>query len=329
MAIITLLDTHMMTQGIYLVANQKSQKMCENLVFSIRNTGCLLPIRIIHFGGRKLTSSYLLNETELVYFEDASDEAKEFINELKMVLTECPLGFLYRYLAWFLDWDEFLYSDNDIVALCNWENLFDYLKDYDLVHADEEYTTNGVFNYEKPAMVKTIFGVNALESAITAGHFVVKKNGKMIGDFKAAISWFKLHPDIPQKHDQSLLHISTLLGNWKVLNLCKTFNWLSSWAGDYRNSLHLIQQIQGRNSKISHIHYSGGTPNGDLAIQDLLLSNLDDDGRMKLQAKILVSYFFGINKIKHLYRRGTRFLGKLKKMEWTRYYARKRAFYKN
>lgn len=291
-----------------MVANQKSQGMCENLIFSIRNTGCNLPIRIIHFGGKPVNSNYLLKEAELVFFEDAPPEAKAFVHELRTVLTDCPLGYLYRYLAWFSDWEEFIYSDNDIVALCDWQILLEQLLEFDLVHADEEYTTNGFFNYERPELLCEIFGDNALSSAFTAGHVVVKKNSRMIDDFRAAMDWFRQHPEIPQKHDQSLMHVSSLLGNWKILNLCKDQNWLSSWAGDYRNSLDLIQQIQGQKARISHIHYSGGTPNGNLAIQDLLLSREDDNGRMKQLASIVLNHFSGYYKIRHWHSRGRRLL---------------------
>jgi hypothetical protein len=33
------------------------------------------------------------------------------------------MGFFTAFLAWFTDWDEIIYSDNDIVALMNWERL--------------------------------------------------------------------------------------------------------------------------------------------------------------------------------------------------------------
>ena len=136
-----------MKRGIYLVANRKSEEMCENLIHSIRASGCTLPIRLIHFGGKDIRAPYILSQAEFLYYDDFPAEAKQIIADLRSVLTECPLGFLYRYLAWFGDWDEFIYSDNDIVALTNWENLFDYLDDNDLVHADEEYTTKGCFNF--------------------------------------------------------------------------------------------------------------------------------------------------------------------------------------
>jgi hypothetical protein len=278
-----------MKRGIYLVANLQSQEMCENLVYSIRQSGCTLPIRIIHFGGSAITSAFLFHNAELLRYENFEKEAQEFVANLRSVLTECPLGFLYRFLAWFSDWDEFIYSDNDIVALTNWEEMFEYLNNYDLVHADEEYTTKGIYNYEKPTSIQAIFGETALETAMTAGHMVVKRNDRMVSDINDAVTWFKENSNIPKKHDQSLLHIATLLGDWKTLNLCKPpYNWLSSWAGDYKNSLQLIQNIQSKGNKISHIHYSGGAPHGNLAIEDLLLSNYSNQQRLKKIASISI-----------------------------------------
>lgn len=300
-----------MNRGVYLVANRNSEEICENLVYSIRESGCNLPIRLIHFGGEAIRSSYLVNQAELLYYEGFSDEAKAFIANLRSVLTDCPLGFLYRYLAWFSDWDEFIYADNDIVALCNWEVLFGYLDNYELVHADEEYTTGGIYNYDKPASIKAIFGEVALESAITAGHLVVKRSPKMIVDISNAVEWFKNNPDIPKKHDQSLLHIAALLGNWNSLNLCKPpHNWLSSWAGDYKNSLHLIQSIQLNETKISHIHYSGGTPKGNLPIQDLLFSRDKEQGRLIKLAFVCLRFLSKYENLSSQYRRAKKFLRK-------------------
>ena len=300
-----------MKRGIYLVANFKSQEMCENLVYSIRKSGCSLPIRLIHFGGREINSAYLLEQVEFLHYDGFPEEAKQFIKDLRSVLTDCPPGFLYRYLACFSDWDEFLYSDNDIVALCNWEVLFDHLDRYELVHADEEYTTKGKFNYDKPELVQEIFGPSALDSAITAGHIVVKKSNKMIADINNAIEWFKQNPHIPKKHDQALLHIASLLGHWEMLNLCKPpYNWLSSWAGDYGNSLEIIQKIQTKGTNISHLHYSGGTPKGNLAIQDLLFSTNDDRKRLLKLSFIGLRSLSGYDRLKQHYQRITRYINK-------------------
>ncbi len=287
-----------MKRGIFLVANLKSQELTENLIYSIRASGCVLPIRLIHFGGLEIQSKYVLSQVELLRYSDFPEDAKNFVYKLRSVLTDCPLGFLYRFLAFFSDWDEFIYSDNDIVALCNWEALFDQLQGYDLLHSDKEYTTEGKFNYKCPESVKTVFGDSALASAFTAGHIVLTNNKMMVEDITKAIEWFKKNPDIPKKHDQSLLHIASLLGNWKMINLCKPpHNWLSSWAGDYKNSLELIHQIQYNNSNISHLHYSGSTPKGDLAIQDLLLSNNKDRERLMKLCFVILKSFLGYKRL--------------------------------
>ena len=271
-----------MKRGIYLVANFKSQDQCANLIYSIRESGCKLPIRIIHFGGKKITSDYILNNVDYVLPKDFPPEAIDFISKLQEVLSDCPLGFLYRFLAFFSDWDEFIYSDNDVVALLNWEKLFDFLEEYDIVHADEEYKTKGRFNHYKPQRIMEIFGSEALESAFTAGHFVIKRKRVIIEDMIRAISWYRSNPGIAKNQDQALLHISLLLGKWKVINLCKPpHNWLSSWSGDYLNSYKLILSINNDSCRnISHIHYSGSTPLGNMPIEDLLYSNLSNTKRL-------------------------------------------------
>lgn len=300
-----------MKRGIYLVANQKSEKMAKNLIYSIRSSGCTLPIRLIHFGGDKVQSPYILKEVQLLHYEDFSDQAKKFIESLRTVLTDCPLGYLYRYLAWFSDWDEFIYTDNDVVALSNWELFFDHLQGNDLVHADEEYITEGKFNYDKPDLVQQAFGETALESAVTAGHIAIRKHPKMLKDISKAIEWFKQNPHIPKKHDQSLLHIASLIGNWRMVNLCKPpYNWLSSWSGDYRNVLELIHAIQERQGNISHLHYSGGAAKGDLAIHDLLFSVNDDKERLSMLSLLGVKSWAGVDGFQHWYSKGKSFLSR-------------------
>lgn len=335
-----------MKKGIVLVANLKSQWYCENLIYSIRESGCQLPIRLIHFGGEPVNSKKILNEVEFLTVDNFSEEAKAFIANLRSVLTDCPIGFLYRFLAWYSDWDEFIYADNDIVAMMNWEYLFDYLEDgYDLVHADEEYTTQGIFNYNKPNAIIEIFGAEALNSAITAGHIVVKKSDVMIADMNMAINWFKEHQSIPMNHDQALLHIAALLGNWKLLNLCKPpYNWLSSWSGDYKNTIDVIHAIQSggkqksasyhkwffslsevnkieidnqahqlEKAPISHLHYSGRGVLGAEPIDDFMFSNQSNANRLKTLFKIYLTKILGITFYKYQKVRIKRYLNRIKR----------------
>jgi hypothetical protein len=263
-------------RGIYLVANDHSEALCANLIYSIRKSGCNLPIRLIPFGGKPVQSGRVLKEVEIWDVGRFPGDGQKFVGELAEVLVDCPRGFLYRFLGWFGEWNEFIYSDNDIVALMNWERLFDYLPGNDLVHADEEYTTQGQFNYVQPAEIERLFGTDALLSAVTAGHFAARQSPKLVEDMRRAMEWFRSNPAIPKRHDQSLLHIASLIGRWKMLNLCKPpHNWLSSWAGDYPNPLALIHAIQSEPQKqISHLHFSGGVPVGTEPSADFLSAHL-------------------------------------------------------
>ena len=272
-----------MLRGIYLVANERSEAQCVNLVYSIRKSGCKLPIRLIPFGGRPVRDQKLLAEVEVVEVSSFPEAARQFIDELAEVLSDCPRGFLYRFLSWFGDWDEFIYSDNDVVALMNWEHLFDKLPEQSIVHADEEYTTKGRFNYDRPDIIEEIFGDGALLSAVTAGHFATHRDSNMVDHMRLTITWFKNNPGIAKKHDQAFLHLAALIGNWKILNLCRPpHEWLSSWAGDYGNTLSVIHAIQSDSArKISHLHFSGGAPIGTEPTADLLHSHLDSNQRTR------------------------------------------------
>ncbi|MBC7888293.1 MAG: hypothetical protein H7Z13_10400 [Ferruginibacter sp.] len=271
-------------QGIYLVANLKSEALCENLIYSIRKSGCTLPIRVIPFGGEPVQSRYILQQAEMYDLSRFPPEGLDFIKQLRTVLVGCPLGFLHRFLALYGDWEEFIYSDNDIVALMNWEKLFGYLSEYDFVHADEEYTTHGRFNYDEPDSVERIFGPGSLLSAFTAGHFVARRNTYFVNDMIKAIEWFQKNPSIPKKHDQALMHIASLIGKWNILNLCREpHNWLSPWAGDYNNTLAVVQAIQknGKYYPITHMHYSGFKPTGVRPVEELIFASVGPKSRLR------------------------------------------------
>ncbi len=259
---------------IYTVANKASQEEFANLVFSIRGSGCSLDIILIPFGGEPIVDPGLLAQVKVLPVSSFPPEGIEFLAELGSVLR-CNPGFLRRFLAFFGPYQKFIYTDNDIVALSNWEYFIQKLDFFDLVHADEEYTTCGRFNFRDPRALELDFGNHALESAITAGHFAARKSDLFVDSFPAALSWIKEHADSCFLHDQTLMHVASLLGGWRCLNLCKPpHSWLSSWSGDYLGSLDIIQKVQHGN-RISHLHFSGG-PIGahEQPIDELLLSCL-------------------------------------------------------
>jgi hypothetical protein len=263
-------------------------------------SGCRLPIRLIPFGGDPVASERILREVELVAPTSFPEEAGSLLEELTPLLTSCPGGYLRRFLAWFGDWDEFIYSDNDVVATMNWEELFEHLPGFDLVHADEEYRTGGAYNYRQPAELERAFGKGALLSAFTAGHMLVKRDLRMVDDMRRAARWFRENPDIPLKHDQALLHVASLLGSWKALNLCRPpHNWGSSWAGDYGNTLAVVHRIAaGR--RVSHIHYSGGHVRLSAPIEDFATAYLSSSQRTRALAGAALRELAGLPRIRHV-----------------------------
>lgn len=302
-----------MSRGIYLVANRISEEHCLNLIVSLRRAGCTLPIRLIPFGGAPVSAPGILEQVTVMRPEDFPAEGVAFIDELATVLT-CPRGFLLRFLSFFGDWDEFIYSDNDIVALMDWSELFVFLEPplasgpIDLVHADQEFTTNGKYNYRQPAAITDTFGARAMDNLLTAGHYLARRDARLVGDLRRALEWMRAHPQAVIPHDQTLMHLAALLGGWRTRNLCREPEpWGSSWAGDYPDALTLIQAANGTPRKrISHLHYSGGWPDGTKPVDVLLLSHLDRNAYNQRMMVDTARHCTGLNRFRSLIKRARR-----------------------
>jgi hypothetical protein len=293
---------------IYTVANKSSQEEFANLIYSVRASGCGLDIVLIPFGGKPIDDESLLSQVKLFSVESFPRQGIDFIAELGSLL-ECPHGYLRRFLSFFGPYQRFIYTDNDIVALANWEYFIEQLDSFDLVHADMEYTTLGKYNFKDSSVLECHFGNHAHEAAITAGHFAARKSDLFIESFFQGLAWMADHSDTCNLHDQTLMQVASLCGNWKCLNLCKPpHNWLSSWAGDYKNSLDIIHSIQ-RSGHISHLHYSGG-PIGafEQPIDELLLSCLPPRQRLLKQLFCGIQSLSGLNLFYNLFRRFKRML---------------------
>ena len=291
------------SRGIYLVANRNSSAHCHNLIYSIRQCGCKLPIRILPYGGEPLRLKGSFEDVGLVHPNDFSAEARAFVAELSRRMR-CSPGLLQRFLCWFGEFDEFLYSDNDIVALMNWEELFPFLDNYELVHADLEYLTEGVFNAQRPKRFEELLGPGALEQAITCGHFLCRPSPRHTADLLAALSWMEANPEVPKWHDQAILHVTVILGRWRVLNLCKPpHNWASSWAGDYKSSFDVLRTITSGHKRMSHIHYSGVIASGTAPVDELLFASLPVAKRNRQLLRALLYEASGVSAATHLLRR--------------------------
>ncbi len=288
-------DKTALRRGIYLVANRRSQANANNLIASIRRCGCWLPIHVIPFDDSPAILDRQWDGVVQLSLADFPAGGREFFDELKSRHRGCNPGLLRRFLAWFGEFDEFLYSDNDVVALMNWEDLFPRLENHDIVHADCEFTTGGKFNLRDPRKFEELMGPGSLEVAMTSGHFLCRRSPQHPADFLAGLTWMESHRNLLIWQDQVLLHVTLLVAHWQVLNLCKPpHNWASSWAGDYKDILDLVRTLQVDHQPISHIHYSGGLGSGARPIDELLWSNLPLNQRNRKLGWALSKHALGL-----------------------------------
>jgi len=282
-----------MTRGIYLVANRRSEVESANLVYSLRRAGCRLPIALIPFDDQVPTHPRLLAETTRMEIESFPQDIHTLLAQIHDLWPKSREGLFRRMAAWYGPFDEFIYSDNDIVALGDWTPYFDHLDDHDIVHADKEYTTGGIYAYSKPATVVEKFGPTALDSLFTTGHFAARKNPDMTRIFTATIDWLREHPDVAYRVDGSLLHLAVLVGQLRIKNLCQMpEDWPSPWAGDYRNALDVVQTAL-RGKPLLQIHYSGGYPDGYEARHEFCFSDATDAERQRRLLWATVKHWSG------------------------------------
>jgi hypothetical protein len=287
-----------MSRGIYLVANRRSERQAANLVHTLRQSGCALPIALIPYDDDLPRHPALLAETTPMPVESFPAEGRAILDEIRRLWPRTSAGLLRRFLAFYGPYDEFIYTDNDIVALGDWAPYFEPLPDYDLVHADQEFQTGGRYNYRDPAALQREFGDDALESALTAGHFAARKRPDMTELFRRAIAWIERHPEIAMPHDQAFLHLAILLGQLRTLNFCRPpHDWPSTWAADYSNTLAVTQRAQGP-GRLLHLHYSGGTSNGYAAVEDFCYADCSNAGRMRHLVRAALVHGSGLHTLR-------------------------------
>jgi hypothetical protein len=273
----------------------------------LRQAGCAWPIALIPFDDDVPTDPRLLAETTILNLEKFPREAIDLLAQIGRLWPKSRLGLFRRLLAWYGPFDEFIYTDNDIVALGDWTVYFDRLAGADLVHADWEYKTVGIFAYAKPEIVVEKFGPAALDSLFTTGHFASRKKPEMTAIFSQTIAWLRENPGVAFEVDGPLLHLAMLVGSQRVVNLCREPDHLPSpWAGDYRNALEVAQAAS---RGLRKLHYSGWTPDGYYAREEFTHSNLTDAARLRRMLGAALYHWSGLfylnGKFKHgLKRRG-------------------------
>ena len=293
-----------MTRGIYLVANRRVERIAANLVYTIRQSGCTLPIALIPYDDDLPTHPGLLAETTLLPVESFPAEGQALVATLSQMWPRTSVGLFRRFLAWYGPYDEFIYTDNDIVALGNWAPYFEQLEGFDLVHADQEYLTGGKYNYPDPVALERELGSGALNAMLTAGHFAARRKDEITAVFEKTIAWIRQHPKLANEHDQAFLHLALLLGPLRKQNLCQPpHHWPSTWAGDYRNALAVVQAAQGPR-RLLHLHYSGGVSGGYAASEEFCYADCTDRERARHLVAAAFTHWSGLHYLRGRFAKG-------------------------
>jgi hypothetical protein len=284
-----------MTRGIYLVANRRAEREAAHLVFTLRRAGCTLPLALIPYDDDPPVHPRLRAEAEFLSVADFPEEGRELLGQIAQLWPGCRQGLFRRLLAWWGPFDEFIYSDNDIVALADWSLFLDRLGDNDFLHADGEHGTGGVYAYRRPEAVREKFGPAALDSLFTTGHYASRKTPAITAALAATVPWLRAHPGVAHEVDGAFLHLAVLIGGLRIRNLCRApDHWPSPWAGDYRNALELVQLSQsGR--RLFQVHFSGWSPDGYHASEELFFSEDTSAQRMRRHVRAAFAHWSGLH----------------------------------
>jgi hypothetical protein len=284
-----------MTRGIYLVTNRRSEREAAHLVFTLRQAGCTLPMALIPYDDDLPVHPRLRKETTFLKVSDFPGEGRALLGQIAELWPASRTGLFRRLLAWWGPFDEFIYSDNDIVALADWSLFLDRLGGNDFLHADEEYVTGGVYAYKKPEAVREKFGAAALDSLFTTGFYASRKKPEITAALAATAPWLCANPGVAHEVDGAFLHLAVLVGGLRIRNLCRApDHWPSPWAGDYRNALELVQLSQA-GKPLFQLHFSGWNPDGYRASEDIYFSEDTNAQRMRRHIRAAFARWSGLH----------------------------------
>ena len=286
-----------MTRGIYLVTNRRSEREAAHLVFTLRQAGCTLPIALIPYDDNPPIHPRLRTETTFLNVADFPAEGRALLGQIAELWPASRAGLFRRLLAWWGPYDQFIYSDNDIVALADWSLFFARLDDNDFLHADGEYQTGGTFAYKKPQIVKEKFGPAALDSLLTTGHYVSRKRPEIAAALAATVAWLRANPGVAHEVDGAFIHLAILVGGLRIRNLCRApDHWPSPWAGSYRNALEVIHAVQ--RGRLLQLHYSGGDPDGYFASEEIYFSEDTTGQRLWRHIRVALAHWTGLHYVR-------------------------------
>ncbi len=255
-----------MSQGIYIVANDKVIDNAIALLNSIRIYDPEIPIYLIPYNEKYQEALSILQEKHQVQIFPNLNLVEEFTNQVGKIFPSDFLSYPNRlrvFLTWFGPLDDFIYIDTDIIVFESLAPVLDYFaQGYEFINCDFHYKGNKLAHvFQETVREQGIFTDEELLDVFNGGFWASKKglfSESELYNLFSECAANKEYFDFSQKGTaQPLLNYIILKKTTKRLNLVKIIpNEPGSWGG----SSHFVDRehiLYDGDRKLRYLHWAG------------------------------------------------------------------------
>ena len=269
-----------MANGVYILANDVVYDQLIALINSLeRNVSTDLPICVVPYDDNTEKSRVATkNYPQVQWFDDAAllNKWETFASKIWQANSEAiadwkargisgvsRMGMHRRFCCFDGPFDRFIYLDADILAMNNFDLLFDSLDEYDFVTYDFQYKDlSHVFSVNAPNLIQ-VFEQSRLDTEIfCAGLFASKKGlftDEMLSELLANLQSGDAEILYYNGPDQSILNYMVLKSNIHAANLARTLP-AEARTGCCVTSSHFTEAdrvLFDGGQQLTYLHYIG------------------------------------------------------------------------
>lgn len=251
-----------MQQGIYILANDHP-KVLEDaiaLLNSLKRHSPSYPVLMIPYNERYEKALETLHTRFGVELYDNTPVLRE-LERHTLAIRGKIAPMVRKFSCWFGPFDEFIYIDTDIVVLQDQRDVFELLRDYDIVYCGSGRDLGIKHVFTERVLERRLFSKEEIDDLFNAGFFASKKGILSYPRLMSLLEEAATVSDIfdPRLQDQPLLNYVTLKaiakrGNIRQLAPAVTAD---SWAGNPHLSTE-GERVYGKGgTPVRHIHWAG------------------------------------------------------------------------
>lgn len=254
-----------MSQGIYIIANDRVIENAIALLNSIRYHNKEIPVYLIPFNQEYQQVAETLQKLHNVQIFPELEFLDEFTQKISNIFGSDFLKLpnkMRKLVVWFGPLDEFLYIDTDIIVFEDIAKNLDILADFDFLCCDYHYKNEGLRNiFSSKVLELNIFSKNALQDVFNSGFWGSKKETiteKRMEELLLECAQHREYFDFAQGvTDQPILNYLVLKQMPKRINLTKI---PGSDAGNWAGSKHFQETehiLYDKGKRLKYLHWAG------------------------------------------------------------------------